>query len=160
MLKLHAELAETLGIPRDHTFICDNGDVVQLYNHKVVKTGHVQADDVYIDGNDLDGVSSAVINDREILKNDGMVAVLLTIDSRQNKLLVPPIVYTRGFAANEALHVVRHAQIQAEAALDELMVHKVTFNEIKSTIKTAVSKYIYRKTQRSPMIIPVIMNAE
>jgi ribonuclease J len=160
MLKLHAELAQTLGMPADHIFICDNGDAIQLYNHKITRGGHIQADDVYIDGNDLDGVSSAVINDRDILKNDGMVAVLLTIDSKKNKLLVPPLVYTRGFAANETLHVVRHAQMQAESALAELMVRKVTFSEIKSTVKTAVSKYIYRKTQRSPMIIPVIMNAE
>jgi ribonuclease J len=147
-------------MPADHIFICDNGDAIQLYNHKITRGGHIQADDVYIDGNDLDGVSSAVINDRDILKNDGMVAVLLTIDSKKNKLLVPPLVYTRGFAANETLHVVRHAQMQAESALAELMVRKVTFSEIKSTVKTAVSKYIYRKTQRSPMIIPVIMNAE
>ena len=131
-----------------------------LRNHIVSRGGHVPAEDVYIDGTDLDGLSSAVINDRAILKSDGMVVILLTIDSKANKLLVDPIIYTRGFAANESLHVVRHARMAADDAIKELMLRKVTFAEIKGTLKAAVSKYISRKTGRSPMIIPVIMNAE
>ena len=160
MLKLHAELAESLGVPKENIFVCDNGDTLLLRNHVVSRGGHVPAEDVYIDGNDLDGLSSAVINDRAILKNDGMVVILLTIDSKKNKLLVDPIIYTRGFAASESLHVVRHARMAADDAIKELMLHKVTFSDIKSTLKNAVSKYISRKTGRSPMIIPVIMNAE
>lgn len=159
MLKLHAELAKELGMNDDHVFVCDNGDVLQLSKHKVTRGGHVQAAHVYIDGNDLDGVSSQVINDREILKNDGMVAVILTIDSNKNQLIVPPIVYTRGFAASEGLHVVRHAKMAADDAISKLMVQRVNFAELKNGIKSEVSKYIYRKTQRSPMIIPIIMNA-
>lgn len=159
MLKLHAELAKELGMKDDHVFVCDNGDVLQLSKHKVTRGGHVQAAHVYIDGNDLDGVSSQVINDREILKNDGMVAVILTIDSNKNQLIVPPIVYTRGFAASEGLHVVRHAKMAADDAISKLMVQRVNFAELKNGIKSEVSKYIYRKTQRSPMIIPIIMNA-
>ena len=159
MLKLHGGIAESLGIPKQNIFLCENGDSLILRNHTITKGPRIPADDVYIDGTDLGGVSSAVIDDRDILKNDGMVTILLTIDSRANKVIVPPLVYTRGFAANESLHVVRHAQIAAEDALKELMQGRVTFAEIKATMKNAVSKYIYRKTHRSPMIIPVIMNA-
>ena len=159
MLKLHGGIAESLGIPKQNIFLCENGDSLILRNHTITKGPHIPADDVYIDGTDLGGVSSAVIDDRDILKNDGMVTILLTIDSRANKVIVPPLVYTRGFAADESLHVVRHAQIAAEDALKELMQGRVTFAEIKATMKNAVSKYIYRKTHRSPMIIPVIMNA-
>jgi ribonuclease J len=159
MLKLHAEIGESLGIPHDHTFVCDNGDTLVLKNHVVTRGGKIPADDVYIDGNDLDGLSSAVIHDREILKNDGMVAVLVTINSKTNTLVVPPIVYARGFAAGEDTHVIRHAQMHAEEAIREIMQEKVTFGEIKTTIKNAVSKYIYRKTERNPMIVPVIMNS-
>ena len=159
MLKLHGGIAESLGIPKQNIFLCENGDSLILRNHTITRGPRIPADDVYIDGTDLDGVSSAVIDDRDILKNDGMVTILLTIDSRANKVIVPPLVYTRGFAADESLHVVRHAQIAAEDALKELMQGRVTFAEIKATMKNAVSKYIYRKTHRSPMIIPVIMNA-
>jgi ribonuclease J len=160
MLKLHGQVAQQLGMAPDHIFICDNGDNLVLRNHQVTRGGHVQADDVYIDGNDLDGLSSAVINDREVLKTDGMVSVLVTIDSKTNKMLVPPIIYTRGFGPADQSHVVRHAQMHAEEAMNELMQRKVTFGEIKSTIRAVVSKYIYRKTERSPMIIPVIMNVQ
>ncbi|MCI2111608.1 MAG: ribonuclease J [Bacilli bacterium] len=158
MLKIHAGVAETLGIPKDHIFVCDNGDVLTLKNHAVTRGGKIPADDVYIDGNDLDGLSSAIIHDRGVLKDDGMIAVLVTINSKTNALVVPPIVYARGFAAGEDTHVIRHAQMHAEEAIRALMKSKVTFGEIKTTIKNAVSKYIYRKTERNPMIVPVIMN--
>ena len=158
MLKLHSEVAEALGIPHDHLFVCDNGDTLVLKDHVVTRGGKIPADDVYIDGNDLDGLSSAIIRDREVLKDDGMIAVLVTISSKTNSLVVPPIVYARGFAAGEDTHVIRHAQMHAEEAIREIMQEKVTFGEIKTTIKNAVSKYIYRKTERNPMIVPVIMN--
>ena len=158
MLKLHGQVAESLGVPSDHVFLCDNGDTLTLKNHQVVRGGHVPAEDVYIDGNDLDGLSSAVINDREQLKSDGMVAVLVTINSRTNTMVVPPIVYARGFAATGDSHVIRHSQMHAEDAIRNLMKNKCTFSDIKATIKNEVSSYIFRKTERNPMIIPVIMN--
>jgi len=158
MLKLHGQVAESLGIPHDHIFLCDNGDTLVLKNHQVTRGGHVPAEDVYIDGNDLDGLSSAVINDRDQLKSDGMVAVLVTINSRTNTMVVPPIVYARGFAAAGDSHVIRHSQMHAEDAIRNLMKSKCTFSDIKATIKNEVSSYIFRKTERNPMIIPVIMN--
>lgn len=160
MLKIHGQIALQVGLPKDHIFICDNGDMLQLKNHVVTRTtNHVPAEDVYIDGNDLDGLSSSVINDREQLKNDGMVAVLLTIDSKRNKVIVPASVYSRGFNAGKDTHVIRHAQIHAQEALDSLMGGgRVSFAELKSTIRETVSQYIYRRTERNPMIIPIIMD--
>ncbi len=159
MLKLHGELAQSVGIPKENTFICSNGDMLQLQNHVVKKTGmHVPADDTYIDGHDLDGLSSAVINDRDQLKNNGIVCVLLTIDYKHNKLVVPPVVYSRGFNVSEDTHVIRHAQMHANEVVQQVMSHKATYAEIKSAIKETLSHYIYRRTARSPMIVPVIMN--
>lgn len=160
MLKIHGQIALQVGLPKDHIFICDNGDMLQLKNHVVTRTSnHVPAEDVYIDGNDLDGLSSSVINDREQLKNDGMVAVLLTIDSKRNKVIVPASVYSRGFNAGKDTHVIRHAQIHAQEAIDSLMGGgRVSFAELKSTIRETVSQYIYRRTERNPMIIPIIMD--
>ena len=158
MLKLHGDLAMDLGMPKENVFLCDNGDVLVLKNHKVTRGGHIPAEDVYIDGNFLDGLSSAVLHDREELKNDGMVAVLITINSRKNELVVPPVVYARGFNAGLDTHVIRHAQLHAEETMREVLQKKTTFGDIKTAIKATVSHYIYRKTARSPMIIPVIMN--
>lgn len=159
MLKLHSEIAQEVGIPKENTFICANGDMLQLRDHKVSTLGmHVPADDVYIDGNDLDGLSSAVINDREQLKNNGVVCVLMTIDAKKNELIVPPIVYTRGFNASADTHVVRHAQIHAQEVVNDVMSRRGSFAEIKSSLKDALSHYIYRRTERSPMIVPIIMS--
>ncbi|HBX25736.1 MAG TPA: ribonuclease J, partial [Firmicutes bacterium] len=160
MLKLHGDVAMQLGMKKENVFICDNGDNIVLKNHKIESGIHISAEDVYIDGNDLDGVSGAVMSDRDVLKNDGMISVLLTIEPKTNTLIVPPLVYARGFASSETSHVVRHSQIRAEEAVRELMKERVSFSEIKATIKSVVSKYVERKTGRKPMIIPVIMNKD
>lgn len=161
MLKLHGEIAMDLGLPQDKVFICDNGDVLTLFNHKVARGGHVPAEDVYIDGNDLDGVSSAMMNDRAILKSDGLVTVLVAIDAKKKKLVYEPIVYTRGFAASEQAHVVRHSKMRAQEALDALIVeNNLNIADAKASIKSIVSKYIERRTGRKPMIVPIVMNVE
>lgn len=160
MLKLHAELAQEIGIPKENTFICANGDMLQLRNHEVKNLGiHVPADDIYIDGTDLDGLSSSVINDREQLKDNGIVIVTLTVDAKHNKIIVPAAVHTKGFNTREDAHVVRHAQMHAQEAVEQVMVRRASFAEIKGAIKEALSHYIYRRTERNPMIVPIIMNA-
>ena len=160
MLRLHGEVAQQLGMDKDHVFLCDNGDILCLKDHVVTRGGHIQADDVYIDGTGLDGVTGAAINDRGILKNEGMTAIIMTIDSRRKTILVPPVVYARGFSASEATHVIRHAQMHANDALEEaLKGSRVSFNTIKTAIKSSVSKYIERKTGRRPMVVPIVMDA-
>ena len=160
MLKLHGDIAMQLGMKQENVFICDNGDNIVLKDHKITRGIHISAEDVYIDGNDLDGVSGAIMSDRDILKNDGMISIILTIESRTNTLIVPPIVYARGFSSAETNHVVRHSQIRAEEAVRELMKERVSFGEIKTALKSVVSKYVERKTGRKPMIIPLIMNKD
>ncbi len=161
MLKLHADIAKTIGIPDENIFVLGNGDTLILENHRIRDGERLPAEDVYIDGNDINGVSTAVIRDRKILQDDGMVSVLLCLDSKQNKLTIPPKVITVGFVsygANED-HLTRHASSQVLEAVNELLNNnRVTFGDIKNTVRSVVSKYYYRKTQRNPMIIPLIMN--
>ncbi len=161
MLKLHADLATTVGIPKENTFVLSNGDVLILEDHQIKEGERISAEDVYIDGYDINGVSTAVIRDRKILQDDGMVSVLLCLNSKENKLACSPRVITSGFVSYGEYenHLTRHASMLVEEALKELFnSKKVTFNDIKNTIRTVVSKYYYRKTQRNPMIIPLIMN--
>ena len=162
MLKLHADLAKNIGIPPENIFVLGNGDTLVLNNHKITDGERIIADDVYIDGNDINGVSTAVIRDRKILQDDGMVSVLICLDSKSNKLAAAPKVITCGFVSNGAAesHLTRHASIQVQEALNNLLqtTNKVTFGDIKNTIRSVVSKYYFRKTQRNPMIIPLIMN--
>ena len=161
MLKLHGDIAHSLGIPMENIFILGNGDTLLLKNHEIIDGDRIMAEDVYIDGYDINGVSTAVINDRKILQDDGMVSVLLVIDSKESKLVCDPRVTTVGFVSYGKYedHLTRHAAIQVKEALNELFSSKkVTFNDIKNTVRSVVSKYYFRKTQRNPMIIPLVMN--
>ena len=158
MLKLHADLAVSLGMEPDHTFILANGDSLVLRNHEITEGPRVEADDVYIDGNDINGLSTAVIRDRKILSEDGMVAVLITLDSRNNKLLTPPSIYTRGFVYLHNTDLIEKATLKIQKELEELMQKKVTFGEIKALVRSNLARYLFVKTQRNPIIIPVIMN--
>ncbi len=158
MLKLHGELAETVGVKKENIFICENGDILTLNNHKVTRGGHIPAEDVYIDGRDLDGVSSAIIRSRETLTHDGMVSIICTIDSKSNSIVVPPLIYTRGFAIQGTDHVSRHIKIEAEEALKYGLNARMPLSELKTYIRNQVSKYIARKTERNPMVLSIIMN--
>ncbi len=162
MLKLHGDIAHELGMPRENIFILANGDCLILKNHKIVESERrIQADDIYIDGYDINGVSTAVIRDRKILQDDGMVSVLICLDSKNSKLIASPKVITVGFVSYGKYeeHLTRHASMKVEESLTKLFEGKrVTFNDIKNTIRGAVSKYYFRKTQRNPMIIPLILD--
>ena len=161
MLMLHGDIAKDLGMPKENVFICDNGDMLELYDHKVRKTGNrIPAEDVYIDGNDLDGVSGTTISERDVLKNEGMIAVIMTL-SKEKGLVVPPIIYPRGFAASESSHVVRHAQMRAEEeARREMESGEVDYAELKTSIRSVVGKYVERKTGRRPIVLPVVMSLD
>ena len=87
MLKAHADIAVDCGIPRENTFILSNGDVLSLYKGKITRAKSIQAGDVYVDGNRIGDVSNAVMKDRKIMANDGIVVVIANIDVVNNKLL-------------------------------------------------------------------------
>lgn len=158
MLKLHTEIAETLGIPKQNSFICRNGDILELKNHRVTRGGTVPADAIYIDGKDINGLSSAVIRDRKILAEDGVVSVSIVIDAKQNQLLLKPTIHALGFVFQSANDMLKNAEAKLEDRLKLLMKNRVSFSELKNTMKEVVGKYLFIKTQRNPMIIPVIMN--
>lgn len=162
MLKLHGDLAQEMGIPKENIFLLSNGDYLILKNHKVTESEErFQADDIYIDGYDINGVSTAVIRDRKILYDDGMVSVLICLDSKNSRLLADPKVITVGFVSYGVYenHLTRHASTQVKEGLEKLFQsRRVTFNDIKNTVRSVVSKYYFRKTQRNPMIIPLILD--
>jgi ribonuclease J len=130
-----------------------------LLKRGVVTRGpRIPADAVYIDGKDINGLSTAVIRDRRILAEDGMVSVSLVIDAKENKMIVPPTVHTLGFVYKDSQELISHTQEKIIERLNQLMANRVTFGELKSAIRETVGKYLFLKTQRNPMIIPVIMN--
>ena len=158
MLRLHAELAEDLGIPKDHCFVLDNGDTLTLAKHKVSIGYQVEHGVTYIDGKDIKGLATSVIEDRKILIEDGMMIVTLSIDSHNNTMLTDPIIYNRGVIIRNNEKTITECTELIKSAVRQKLASRPNFAELKTMVKNIVSDYIYSKTKRSPMIIPVIMS--
>jgi ribonuclease J len=160
MLKLHAGIACECGMSKDHTFVCENGDVLNLINHKVSRGSNVQADSIYIDGKTAVGLTTSVIKDRSTLINEGMVGVYLIIDPKANKLVYSPIVESEGFisANKKALQKKTGEIVGIEINRMLSSGQKVNYNELKATVRNVVGHYLYRESHRNPMVIPVILS--
>jgi ribonuclease J len=145
---------------KDNVFVLSNGDTLVLRKHVITEGKRVPADDIYIDGKDISGLSTAVIKDRNVLANDGMVAVLISLNSHENTVLKVPEIVTKGFVYmdDKSVKMIEQARKIAYNELQQLMQGKVTFASIKETVKNALGKYFFQETHRNPMIIPLIMN--
>ncbi|MGI6644892.1 MAG: ribonuclease J [Bacilli bacterium] len=159
MLKLHADLATTVGVKEENTFVCKNGETLILKNHHVERGPSIPADSIYIDGISIDGVSDAVINDRKRLGEDGMCAVFIPLDAANNQLFAPINLYARGFVTHNASKLIPNAEDLVNESVNNIFKKgTTTYAEIKLTVKNVLEPYFYEKTGRSPMIIPLIMN--
>lgn len=160
MLKLHAATGKEVGIPEENCFICANGDALVLRDGEIFRSNtRIQTDAIYVDGRDVSGLSTSVLKDRQILADNGMVAVVVCIDSRVNKILCKPGIVSRGFVyIKDNQEMIKEAEMLVYEALKSAMKQKVTFNDLKNCIKNTLEPYLYSKTHRNPIVIPVILN--
>lgn len=160
MLVQHSQTAMTTGIPKENCFVCANGDVLVLRNEEVFEAKErIQTDAIYVDGNDASGLSTSVIKDRRILAENGLVAVIVTIDSRYNKILCRPNIVSRGFVyIKESQTLLKEAELIVYDALKKEMQQRTTFGELKNCIRSSLEPYLYKKTNRNPIVIPIILN--
>lgn len=157
MLKIHGQIAESLGIPKQNIFLMENGDSLILSKHKVSVGPHFSADPIYIDSKNINGTNEAVIKDREIMQDHGMISVIVGIDSKKGVMIVPPKCITKAFSSQDE-QITKRIESITTKALEILMEKKTNFATIKSTIKNVVETYVYRKTERKPLVIPVVMD--
>lgn len=160
MLKSHANLGVECGIPKENTFVLQNGDVLSLDNHVIVKDTPVVSSDIYIDSNRLEEINSAVLRDRKIMANDGILVVIANINMKNKQLLIHPNITTRGFVLiNENEALIKKIETMSESIIvDKLKEPNVTFNDVKSQITADLFPYIYELTGRKPIILPVILD--
>lgn len=160
MLKLHADSAIETGVPKENCFICSNGDALILRDGEVFRANtRIQTDAIYVDGNDISGLSTSVIKDRKILADNGMVAVVVCIDSRYNRIFCKPGIVSRGFVfIKESQTLMKEAENLVYDALKKAMKQRVTFGDLKNTIRNTLEPYLFQKTNRNPIVIPVILN--
>ncbi|PPE04673.1 ribonuclease J [Entomoplasma ellychniae] len=160
MLKKHVETAESVNLQKGHGFVLANGDQLELLQGKATQGKRIDADPIYVDGKDMTAHASNIIRERETLSKDGLIAVVVSIDSKTNKLLCPPRIISRGsFYVKESGNIIAESiYIVSEAINEVLESDRPTFGAMKKAIKQSLSPYIFRTKRRNPLIIPVIIN--
>ena len=158
MLQIHSQLAQDMGMDRNHIAIADNGTVIELTAKTLKLGGSVPAGEVFVDGSGVGDVGAVVMRDRKRLAEDGMVVVVMPVSSHDGGLLAPPEIITRGFIyVKESGDLMKDLQSIAMDAADSVSRRRGRDDgELKGAVKSAVSSYLFKNTKRSPMVIPVV----
>ena len=159
MLQIHGKLAKEMGMAPNHIIISDIGKVIELSPRSAKITGSVTAGQVFVDGYGVGDVGSVVLRDRRHLAQDGMIVVVLSMSGEDGSLVSGPDIITRGFVyvkeSEGLLEELRQVALEALQSVDTR--YATDWSAIKGVIKGDMSNYLYKKTKRSPMILPVIM---
>ena len=160
MLKRQADVGISCGIPKENTFILKNGDSLILKNHVITKGESMPGADVYVDGNRIGEIGSAVIKDRKIMANDGILVVIINVNMKNRELLIKPNITTRGFVlVNENEELIHKIEDKAEEIIkSELTNPKTTFQSLKNDIIEELYPFINDLTGRKPIILPIILD--
>lgn len=158
-LVAQAKIAESLGWDHDHIKILKSGDVLEIGDNYGKVTGHVHTGAVMVDGIGVGDVGNIVIRDRQKLSEDGIIIVVLTLDSSNGAVLAGPDIISRGFVyVRDSEDLMETAHSILNETMDNLQANNVTdWNKIKGDIRDSLSDFVWRVTQRRPMIIPIIM---
>ncbi|MBS9804493.1 ribonuclease J1 [Bacillus cereus] len=159
MQRMHMKLANDCGIPEENCFIMDNGDVLALRSDEASVAGKIPSGSVYIDGNGIGDIGNIVLRDRRILSEEGLVIVVVSIDMKEFKVAAGPDIISRGFVyMRESSDLINDAQTLITTHLEKVMERKTTqWSEIKNEITDTLAPFLYEKTKRRPMILPIIM---
>ena len=159
MLAKHAQLAEETGIPRERIFVLDIGDVVEFQNGRGRLAGRVPVGNVLIDGLGVGDVGNIVLRDRKLLSQDGIVVVVVTIGRANRTILSGPDIVTRGFVyMRESETLLDEANRLVHTVLSKLLEESVSdWTTLKNNVRDALSRFLYERTRRRPVILPIIM---
>lgn len=155
----HAKLAQDLGMPRDNIFVAENGQVLEFTAEKGVMNGKVTAGKVLVDGLGVGDVGNIVLRDRRQLSQDGILIVVVTMDKQRGCVVAGPDIVSRGFVyVRESEQLMEEAKDKVKQSLEKFETGGVTeWATIKSGVRDALSKFLYERTRRRPMILPIIM---
>ncbi len=158
-MKAQAQLAEGLGIDKDNIFILRTGDVLELGMNSARICDHVQTGSILVDGLGVGDVGNIVLRDRQHLAEDGIVIAVLTLERYSGHILAGPDIVSRGFVyVREAEDLMEEARGVVEDAMDYCNSHRVTdWAKIKNTIRDSLGDFLWKRTKRRPMILPIIM---
>lgn len=157
-LKRHAELAESLGIDKQHICILSSGDVLEICDDYAEVVDSVPAEGVLVDGLGVGDVGNIVLRDRQMLSQNGLIIVVVTLESGSNQVLAGPDIVSRGFVyVREAENLMEECRDVVEDALMRCLDHNITdWGKLKTTMRDDLSEFLWRRTKRNPMILPII----
>ena len=161
-LKANAGIAESLGIPKENIFIIQSGDVMEISQDEAKVVDKVHTGAILVDGLGVGDVGNIVLRDRQHLAEDGILIVVLTLEKGTNRLLAGPDIVSRGFVyVRESEGLMEDSRKVVSDALDKCLSGKhADWNKIKLVIRDTLNDYIWKKTKRRPMVIPIIMDVE
>ena len=155
MLKLHAQIAQTLGIDKQNTFIMNNGETLVLSNHVVKRGDNVFSGNVYLDGTDINGLSAEIITQRNTLREDGAIILNIVIDKKSNLLLTQPKVLSEGFVYSG--NVLKKYEKELKRVIEQLLPKKLPTQLLKDSLVSYFIKYFEKNNGTEPMIISQIV---
>lgn len=158
-LTSNAELAHEMGIEEDNIFVLHSGDVLELSKKKGEITGRVPAQGILVDGLGVGDVGNIVLRDRQQLSKNGLLIIVITLERYSNQLLAGPDIVSRGFVyVRESEGLMDEAKKVVAEALEECLSKNISdWSRIKAVVKDALSDFLWKKTRRNPMILPIIM---
>ena len=158
-LKKHGELAMELGLPEKNLVICENGDVIELTRNYIKKNGSVTSGQVFVDGLGVGDVGNIVLRDRKHLSQDGILTVVVTIEKQTGKVVSGPDIISRGFVyVRESEGLMDEAREIVRSVLKNCEERQITdWATLKSKMRDELREFLYEKTKRKPMILPIIM---
>jgi len=158
-MKAHARLAEELGIDKENIFIMSSGDVLELDDEEAKVTGKVPVGDILVDGLGVGDVGNIVLRDRQHLAEDGIMIVVLALDQYSNFLVSGPDIVSRGFVyVKESDELMEEARELMASVIENCLDRGISdWGKIKNSIKDSLGDYVWKKTKRRPMILPIIL---
>ncbi|KRN75006.1 hypothetical protein IV73_GL000763 [Weissella kandleri] len=159
MLRVHAGLGEDIGVSKDNIFILDNGDVLALTPDTARLADHVPAADTYVDGSGIGDVGTAVLKDRQMLSQDGLVVVVATIDLKNQEITAGPDILSRGFIymreSEDLINEGRHEIFKA--ILTAMREPNVSEHSIRNAVISRLQRFLFEQTKRRPLILPMFI---
>ena len=158
-LKANAKLAEALGIPKERIFILSCGDVLELDMENAVVSGKVPVGDIMVDGLGVGDVGNVVLRDRQHLAENGIIIVVLALDQASGELAAGPDIISRGFVyVREADELLDEARASVQLTVERCLERNILdWGKLKGSIRDELADFIWKRTKRRPMILPIIM---
>ena len=159
--KANAGIAKALGIPKENIFMLQSGDVLEVNAQSAKVVDKVHTGEILVDGLGVGDVGNIVLRDRQHLAEDGIMIVVLTLERGSNQLLAGPDIVSRGFVyVRESESLMEEARRVLTDAVEDCLTHQrnADWSKIKLVIRDTMNEFIWKKTKRRPMILPIIMD--